>query len=101
MANKVRIGIIGAGAVSDYHHVPGIRLDPRCELVAIADPNEALLQQRQKDWGPTRAYANYEDLARDPEVDAVIIATPNFTHLAQTLACLEGNKHVMCESRWG
>lgn len=101
MANKVRIGIIGAGAVSDYHHVPGIRLDPRCKLFAIADPNEVLLQQRQKDWGPTRAYANYEDLARDPEVDAVIIATPNFTHLAQTLACLENHKHVMCEKPLG
>jgi len=28
---KVRIGIIGAGAVSDYHHVPAIRIDPRAE----------------------------------------------------------------------
>ena len=80
MASKVRIGIIGAGAVSDYHHVPGIRIDQRCELVAICDPNQALLDQRQKDWGPTRAYINYEDLAKDPDVDAVIIATPNFLH---------------------
>jgi len=101
MASKVRIGIIGAGAVSDYHHVPGIRIDQRCELVAICDPNQALLDQRQKDWGPTRVYTNYEDLAKDPGVDAVIIATPNFTHLPQTLACLEGNKHVMCEKPLG
>ena len=41
MTEKIRIAIIGAGAVSDYHHVPGIRIDPRAELVAVCDPNEA------------------------------------------------------------
>ena len=41
----VRIAIIGAGAVSDYHHVPGIRLDPRAELVAACDSNAELLAQ--------------------------------------------------------
>ena len=44
---KVRIGIIGAGAVSDYHHVPGIRLDPRAELVAVCDADPSLLEKRQ------------------------------------------------------
>ena len=101
MTRKVRIGIIGAGAVSDYHHVPGIRIDHRSELVAVCDPNQALLDQRQKDWGPTRSYTQYEDLAKDPDVDAVIIATPNFTHLSLALACLENGKHVMCEKPLG
>ncbi len=50
MAGKVRIAIIGAGAVADYHHVPGIRLDPRAELVAACDPNEALLEKRNPSW---------------------------------------------------
>jgi len=101
MTSKVRIGIIGAGAVSDYHHVPGIRIDSRCELVSVCDPNEALLEQRQKDWGPTRKTVNYEDVAHDPDVDAVIIATPNFTHRSIALACLEQGKHVMCEKPLG
>eukprot|EP01046_Picozoa_sp_COSAG06_P043690 COSAG06_NODE_5764_length_3285_cov_2.880414_1_plen_95_part_00 len=38
---QVRYGIIGAGAVSDFHHVPGIDLDPRAKLVMVADPVEA------------------------------------------------------------
>lgn len=38
---KVRYGIIGAGAVSDFHHVPGIDLDPRAKLVMVADPVQA------------------------------------------------------------
>ena len=43
VSEKVRIAMIGAGAVADYHHVPGIMIDPRAELVAVCDPNEALL----------------------------------------------------------
>ena len=97
----VRIAIIGAGAVADYHHVPGIRLDPRSKLAAVCDPNEALLTRRQADWGPTKKTTRYEEIASDPEIDAVIICTPNDTHLPITLACLEGGKHVMCEKPLG
>lgn len=101
MSQPVRIAIIGAGAVADYHHVPGIKLDPRAKLVAICDPNEQLLAQRQKDWGPTKHTTKYEEIAEDPDIDAVIICTPNFTHLPITLACLNGGKHVMCEKPLG
>ncbi len=98
---KVRIAIIGAGAVSDYHHVPGIRIDPRAELVAACDPNQALLEQRRSRWSAIRTTTAYEEIAADPGVDAVIIATPNDTHLPIALACIEAGKHVMCEKPLG
>lgn len=101
MSQRVRIAIIGAGAVADYHHVPGIKLDPRAELVAACDPNEKLLKQREQDWGVTKTTTSAEAIAADPEIDAVIICTPNYTHLPITLACLEGGKHVMCEKPLG
>ncbi|GIX05573.1 MAG: oxidoreductase [Planctomycetaceae bacterium] len=99
--SKVRIAIIGAGLVSDFHHVPGIRLDPRAELAAVCDPNEALLAQRQTQWGPARYTTNYADIAQDPSIDAVIIATPNYTHKEIALACIAAGKHVMCEKPLG
>lgn len=99
--SPVRIAIIGAGAVADYHHVPGIRLDPRARLVAACDPNAQLLAQRERDWGPIRIFTNADQVAQDPEIDAVIICTPNYTHLPIALACLEGGKHVMCEKPLG
>ncbi|MCA9113239.1 MAG: Gfo/Idh/MocA family oxidoreductase, partial [Planctomycetaceae bacterium] len=97
----LRYAIIGAGAVSDYHHVPGINLDPRAELVAVCDPNEELLEKRRTDWGINKLTPRYEDIAADPDVDAVVIATPNFTHKEIALACIVGGKHVMCEKPLG
>src|ERR1700685_3037227 len=101
MPNKVRIAIIGAGAVSDYHHVPGIRIDPRAELVAVCDPNEELLARRLREWGSLRATTSYQEIAADAGVDAVIIATPNDTHRPIALACIAAGKHVMCEKPLG
>src|ERR1700733_166801 len=79
---KVRVAIIGAGAVSDYHHVPAIKLDPRAELAGACDADPALLERRKTEWGIDNVTTDPEALCADPGVDAVIIATPNFTHKA-------------------
>ncbi len=100
-SKKVRIAIVGVGAVADYHHVPGIKLDPRAELTALCDPNAELLEKRLKEWGPAKRTTKYEEIAADPNIDAVIICTPNYTHCDITLACLRGGKHVMCEKPLG
>ena len=42
--NPLNLAIIGAGLVSDYHHVPGILLDPRARVAAVCDTDEALLE---------------------------------------------------------
>ena len=96
MSETVRIAMIGAGAVADYHHVPGINIDPRAELVAVCDPNEVLLEQRIGDWGVSRTTTEFQEIADADDIDAVIIATPNFTHRPITLACLAAGNHVMC-----
>jgi predicted dehydrogenase len=97
----VRIGVIGAGAVTGYHHVPGIRLDPRAELVAICDADAALVERRKAEWGCPRGTTDAASLCNDPEVDALIIATPNFTHRELAIAASRAGKHVMCEKPLG
>ena len=42
-------------------------------------------------------YASYEELAADPAVDAIYIATPNALHYENCKLCLEHGKHVLCE----
>eukprot|EP01125_Pyxidicula_operculata_P009185 TRINITY_DN3045_c0_g1_i1.p1 TRINITY_DN3045_c0_g1~~TRINITY_DN3045_c0_g1_i1.p1 ORF type:complete len:646 (+),score=176.75 TRINITY_DN3045_c0_g1_i1:52-1989(+) len=98
---KVRIALVGIGAVAAVHHIPGIRIDPRASLVAICDPNEELLKKREKEWGPVKATTSYHEIANDPNVDAVIIATPNNTHVPIAIECLKNKKHVMCEKPLG
>lgn len=97
----VGIAIIGAGAVSDYHHVPGIRLDPRAELVAACDTDAELLARRRTEWSLDWTTADYRDICSDPSVDAVIIASPNFTHCPIALAAAENGKHILCEKPLG
>lgn len=98
---RVRVGVIGAGAVSDYHHVPAIRLDPRAELVAVCDADPKLLKKRESDWGISQLYSDPAELCAADGIDAVIIATPNFTHKAIVLAAAAGRKHVLCEKPLG
>jgi len=97
----VRIGLLGAGAVMDYHHVPAIALDPRCELVAVCDPNEELLEQRRHQWQVPIITTNSADVCGNDEVDAVIIATPNDTHAPLALDAMRAGKHVLCEKPLG
>ena len=101
MSHPLRIAIIGAGRVSDFHHVPGIRIDPRCVLSAVCDPDKSLLDRRRTDWadaGPdVKFFTDPRQVADDPGTDAAIVATPNFTHRDITLALVAGGKHVMCE----
>src|SRR4051794_10174846 len=93
----VRIAIIGAGAVRDYHHVPAIPLDPRAALVAACDADPALLERRRAEWGVEWVTTDAEALCAAADIDAVIIATPNFTHRPIAVAAARGGKHVLCE----
>ena len=98
---RVGVAIIGAGAVSDYHHVPGLRLDPRAELVAACDADATLLARRATEWNVATVSTDPEEVCAHPAVDAVIIATPNFTHLPIALAAAKHGKHIMCEKPLG
>jgi predicted dehydrogenase len=97
----VRIAIVGAGKVSDYHHVPGIRLAPRAKLVAACDADAKLLEARRKDWGIEKVTTDFAAICSDSEIDAVVIATPNFTHRPMAVAAAKAGKHIMCEKPLG
>ncbi len=97
----IRVAIIGAGKVSDYHHVPAIRLDGRVKLVAACDSDQRLLEQRRRDWQIDKITTDYQAICKDPDIDAVVIATPNFTHKPIALAAAQNGKHIMCEKPLG
>ncbi len=98
---RIGVAFIGTGAVTAYHHLPGLRLDPRAELVAICDADPDLVARRKVEWGVPIASTDAEAVCRRDEVDAVIIATPNDTHRPIALAAARAGKHVMCEKPLG
>ena len=100
MPGKVRVGVIGTGGVAFVRHFPAFAAavrEGKAELVAVADPVEAGRNRAAAEYGIPHSFADYRDLLRLPELDAVSICTPNVYHEPITLAAIEAGKHVMCE----
>ena len=93
---KLRVGIIGAGHVSDLH-AKAYASDDRAEIVAVCDPNEDAAIARSLAWGARQFYTNIDELLANPQVDAVEILTPNYLHAAQAIKAFKAGKHVSVE----
>ena len=90
------VAIIGAGSISE-RHIIGLQKNPDCFVKAIADLNLELANQRAKEFNIKNSYSDYKELLKDDEIDAVIVATPTFTHKEIIIDALRSGKHVMCE----
>ena len=106
MADTIRYGVIGTGMMGgehifDLNHVEG------AQVVALADPVASSLE-----WGlscvadgpvgeeareRTAAYRDHRDLLADPNVDVVVITSPNHTHATVLADALATDKHVLIE----
>ena len=96
-SNRVRVGVLGAGAWARLAHLPGFKRDPRCDLVAIADPQFELAQAAARDFDIPVATASHGELIGRDDIDMVDVCTPSATHFDLTWAALEAGKHVLCE----
>ncbi len=99
--SKVGVGVIGTGGISSQVHLPGLRLSPQAEIVALCDNNNERLQQRAKEYEVAHTFLAYEDLLQDPAVDAVVIATPTLFHAPIAFAAISAGKHVLVEKQLG
>jgi UDP-N-acetylglucosamine 3-dehydrogenase len=92
---KVNLGIIGLGYVGTTHLRHSLKL-PNAHVTAVSDMSKKALK-KAKDAGVKKAYSNYKDLLRDPEVDAVIIALPTHLHLQCAEDAAEAKKQIFLE----
>jgi len=97
MAAKVRIGIIGTGAIARGAHMANYAKLDDVEIVAVCDADEKAMNAAAEQYGVPKRYADYRDIAADPDIDAVSVCTPNFMHKDPTVACLRAGKHVLVE----
>jgi len=105
--NELRIGLIGAGYMGKAHTVAlktvGPTFEPErmpvCEMIATSsDAGAAEFASR---WGWSRSTGDWRELVDDPQVQAVIVATPPRTHAAMVMACVAARKPVFCEKPLG
>ena len=95
--NKVRLGIAGAGVIVREYHLPVMVTNPRVEVVAVCDVNEAAALRSAEQFKIPKTYRDFSELVADPNVDAVFIAVPNNMHAPVAAAAFAAGKHVLCE----
>lgn len=92
----VRWGIVGPGRIAE-RFASDLRWVPHARLVAVASRSLATAESFVARHGAGRAYAGYQPLFDDEEVDAVYIATPHTLHASQSRAAIAAGKAVLCE----
>ncbi|MDA1044292.1 MAG: Gfo/Idh/MocA family oxidoreductase, partial [Verrucomicrobia bacterium] len=93
---KLKIGMIGAGAIS-RSHCHGVNSHPDAEMVAIADINAKRRNAVKKEYGIAKGYASVKEILADDELDAVCIGLPNYLHAPTAIAAFEAGKHVLLD----
>jgi predicted dehydrogenase len=94
MADKVRVAIVGLGFGAEF--IPIYQAHPNAEIYAVCRRNKSELDKCADKYKIAKRYTRYEDLLKDPNVDAVHINSPIPDHGPQTLAALAAGKHVAC-----
>ncbi len=89
-------GIIGTGYIA-RKMAEALPLVPQSRLYAVGSRSGDTAAEFAREYGVVKAYGSYEELARDPDVDIIYIATPHNLHYENTMMCLGHGKHVLCE----
>jgi len=92
----VRIGVIGAGGISNAH-MGGYKQLEGVEVVAVADVVPGKAKEWAERYGVPNAFEDYRELLAMPEVDGVSVCTYNRAHMPPTVDALRAGKHVLCE----
>lgn len=99
---KVGYCIVGLGRISMNEFMPGVqKFSRRSKLVALVSGHRDKAERIANQYGISHKaiynYTNYEQIAHNPEIDAVYIALPNGMHAEYTIRAAKAGKHVLCE----
>ena len=92
---NVKLGFVGLGAIGQLHLKHGLKL-ANAEVVAVADTSKSALE-RAKASGVKTTYTDYNEMFKDPQVDAVLISLPTHLHLKCASQAAEAKKDIFLE----
>ncbi|MGL4942964.1 MAG: Gfo/Idh/MocA family protein [Thermoguttaceae bacterium] len=108
----VRLGMIGTGRQCYHHNIPGFVRNKRCQVVALCDvdawrlaeSHKKVLELYEKSASlaavrpkSVSTHIDYHEILERPDVDAVMISTPDHWHAVQALEAMRAGKHVALE----
>jgi predicted dehydrogenase len=90
----IRVAIVGLGFGAEF--IPIYQNYPGAEMAAICRRSTKDLNECGDRWKIAKRYASFDDVLKDPDIDAVHINSPIPDHAPQSLAALKAGKHVAC-----
>jgi predicted dehydrogenase len=97
----IRFGIIGFGLHAVHRLMPGFALAKSCRVTALTRRDISQARASAAQYNIPLAFDSVADLCRSPEVDAVLVTTPNSCHLSDVLIAIGAGKPVLCEKPMG
>src|SRR5688572_14046037 len=94
MAKKINVAVVGLGFGAEF--IPIYQRHPNANMYAICQRNEEKLNQIGDEFKIEKRYTDYDELLKDPNIDAVHINTPIPDHGMQSIKALKAGKHVAC-----
>ncbi|WP_169977898.1 Gfo/Idh/MocA family protein [Tautonia rosea] len=98
-AGQIRIGIVGAGQITQKRHLPGFQAIPGVKVVGVCNRRRDSSARVAREWDIPTLYESWESLVEDDAIDAVVIGTWPYLHCPITLAALDAGKHVLTQAR--
>jgi predicted dehydrogenase len=97
----INFGIVGFGLHAVKRLMPGFAGAKNCRVVALSRRDWTKAQDSARQFQVPLPFASAEELCRSPEVDAVLVTTPNACHLQDVLLAIKYGKAVLCEKPMG
>jgi predicted dehydrogenase len=94
---KVRVGVLGLGAIAQVVHLPVLADIADVELVGVCDVDKPKAKAIAARFGIPHVFDTDDAVFRSDLIDAVVICTPSHQHEPQAIAALEAGKHVLVE----
>lgn len=98
MKETIRLGVVGCGAHAQIAHLPIIKKNTACQLIAICDADVRKLNHLGTKYDVQYRYQDFQEIVTNESVEALVIATPNYLHAPMTISALKYGKHVLCEN---
>ncbi|MCW5553591.1 MAG: Gfo/Idh/MocA family oxidoreductase [Verrucomicrobiae bacterium] len=109
-SNRITIGLIGTGRQAIYANLPGFLREPDAQAVAVCDVDSWRMEQarqqvethyaRQSQSGSFKgcaAFRDFREVLAHPDIEAVMISTPDHWHVPMAMAAIQAGKDVACE----